>query len=416
MRFAAFGAMYAAQGVPEGLLYIAVPAWLAERGVSAAAIGAYIGVILVPWSLKLVNGAIMERWTFLAMGRRRPWVLAAQLGLIIALLGLAGIDDPVAALSAVTVLGVAINAGGAFQDVAVDGMAIDVFPRDEQARANGVMWGAKTLGIAASAAVAGWTLNAWGWSAACMATAAIVAAIMTFPLLLRERPGERLLPWSSGGAAPSSAARHIGRWAPILRQLIRATFTVRSGRLIAAIFIALAGYGAFISVLPVATVQTLGWRDTEFTDIAAAANLVGGVFGILIAGPLADKVQPARAAIMALAAMAALHAAAAAVPQAWEMRPVVIGYVLVYQVLFVQMSVAIYALAMRASDRAIAAAHFALFMAFVNLGTSAGAALMGPLRAVGQDVGILVAMAVLAAIALALFATLAPDPQTADSV
>ena len=49
VRFATGSIMYFAQGIPQGLLAIAIPAWLASQGVSAADIGSYLAVIMLPW-------------------------------------------------------------------------------------------------------------------------------------------------------------------------------------------------------------------------------------------------------------------------------------------------------------------------------------------------------------------------------
>lgn len=146
LRLSAFTALYAAQGLPYGLLSVAVPAHMAERGFSPAAIGSFIGITLLPWSLKLVNGPIMDRWSFLPMGRRRPWVLVAQAGMVVSSVAIAFLPNPLDHLGWLTALGFAINFFTAFQDVAVDGMAIDIIPVNQQARANGFMWGGKTLG------------------------------------------------------------------------------------------------------------------------------------------------------------------------------------------------------------------------------------------------------------------------------
>ncbi len=81
VRYATGSLMYFAQGIPQGLLAIAIPAWLASQGVSAADIGSYLAVIVLPWAFKLVTGPLMDRYEFLPMGRRRPWVIGAQLGL-----------------------------------------------------------------------------------------------------------------------------------------------------------------------------------------------------------------------------------------------------------------------------------------------------------------------------------------------
>ena len=83
LRYFTFAALYVAQGIPEGLLWYGIPAWLAMNGKSPAEIGSYVAVVGIPWSLKILNAPIMDRFTFLAMGRKRPWVLFGQFGLIV---------------------------------------------------------------------------------------------------------------------------------------------------------------------------------------------------------------------------------------------------------------------------------------------------------------------------------------------
>ena len=55
IRFTTGAIMYFAQGIPQGLLAIAIPAWLAGQGVSAADIGSYLAVIVLPRAFKLVT-------------------------------------------------------------------------------------------------------------------------------------------------------------------------------------------------------------------------------------------------------------------------------------------------------------------------------------------------------------------------
>ena len=48
LRFFSFTVLYIAQGFPFGLVTIALPAYLAEKGVSGGEIGAFIGVAMLP--------------------------------------------------------------------------------------------------------------------------------------------------------------------------------------------------------------------------------------------------------------------------------------------------------------------------------------------------------------------------------
>ena len=77
LRLTTVTAMYVAQGIQIGLLIVGLPGLprrarrLARRHRRHAS-----RALLLPWTLKLLYAPLMERYTFLAMGRRRPWMLA----------------------------------------------------------------------------------------------------------------------------------------------------------------------------------------------------------------------------------------------------------------------------------------------------------------------------------------------------
>ena len=174
VRYVTGSMMYFAQGIPMGLLSIAIPVWLASQGVSAGDIGSYLAVIVLPWAFKLITGPLMDRYEFLPMGRRRPWVIGAQLGLSLSLLALLYIERPTEQIGTLMLIGVLINIFAATQDVAVDGMSIDLTPVREQGRLNAFMSFGKAIGWASTAAVSGVLLTTLG-----LATTAIIAAAVS---------------------------------------------------------------------------------------------------------------------------------------------------------------------------------------------------------------------------------------------
>lgn len=395
--------LYAAQGAPEGLLYVAVPAWLASRGVDAAAIGGYIAIILLPWSLKLINGFLMDRITFLPMGRRRPWLIGAQAVLVLSLMAF-GLQAPQGHdLSYVTAVGFVVNLAAAFQDVAIDGMAIDVVPEGERAQANGFMWGGKTLGIAGASAASGYVIVHLGYGAAAIAIALFVGVVMVVPLLLRERPGERLLPWTEGQASAEARSRQLHGWAPIVRALLGALLKLSSLVFGLAIFLALIGYGLHTALAPVLAVQKLGFDQLVFGQLAAVANLLGGLFGIGLSGWIANRLGQRNALIVALVVMALLQGAVAIVPGALQFQAPFIVYMMGHSLLFVLMSVCIYAEAMSVSSPAVSATQFSVYMAILNLGTSFGAQRFGPVESGLGYPGVFMVAAVVSIVAAALF-------------
>jgi PAT family beta-lactamase induction signal transducer AmpG len=379
LRYLTFGALYVAQGIPEGLLIYALPAWLAMQGRTPAEIGTYLGITILPWSFKLVNAPFMDRFAFLPMGRRRPWVLFGQLGLVVTFLALSLIGDPSGNMTALCVLGFAVNFFAAFQDVAVDGMAIDVVPVEQQARANGIMWGSKTVGIATSVAVGSWLLNSWGFANTVVAYSIAIGLIMLFPLLLRERPGERLLPWTAGEASPVAVANQLHDWRSIFGSLIQVFFLPMSLLMGVAVFSAAIGKGLMDALLPVMTVQELGWADTAYSSTFATASLISGLLGMAIGGFLVDRFGRVRMMRAFLGGLVLLVGSMALAAPLWSGGSLVVAFIVGFYVIHVMLTISVFATAMQLCWKRVAATQFTLYMAISNLGLSVGAAWMGAL-------------------------------------
>lgn len=250
LRFATLFLLYFAQGLPFGLIDFALPAWLAQNGASAAAIGGILAMIILPWTFKLAYGFVMDRYAFLAMGRRRPWILAGQVGLFAVLVAMAIVNPTVGQVELLTVFAFLLGLTSAVQDVAVDGLAVDVLPAEEIERVNGFMFGGQAIGMAMGAAISGTLIAYQGLPAACLALAMMVGAILILVVSVRERPGERLLPWTSGAASQRNLELHLGAFAPIVRNLLRAMFTRQTLLLIPAFIAASAAWGIFLGLAP----------------------------------------------------------------------------------------------------------------------------------------------------------------------
>ena len=381
LRYFSFAALYVAQGIPEGLLWYAIPAWLAMNGKSPAEIGSYVAVIGIPWSLKIINAPIMDRFTFLPMGRRRPWVLFGQLGLILSFLSMSLILDPLNNLPVLMALGFMVSFFEVSQDIAVDGMAIDILPVDQQARANGLMWGSKTLGISASVATGSWIMSEYGYFYAIVSFSLIVSIIILIPLLLRERPCEKLLPWTKGEASKSAEKIQLHSWKTIFKSLVKVFFLPVSFMMGIAVFSFSIGRGLIDTVLPVFTVQGLGWADTHYSQIFATANLISGIGGMIIGGFLIDYFGKVKMISVYLTLLILLVGAMSFLNVYWQNDVFVMGFIIGFYVLITFTTIAIFASAMQLCWKRVAATQFTLYMAISNLGLAAGAAVMGQLKA-----------------------------------
>ena len=54
LRYVMFSVLYFAQGIPGGITYYAIPAWLAMNNKTPMEIASYSAVVLMPWSFKII--------------------------------------------------------------------------------------------------------------------------------------------------------------------------------------------------------------------------------------------------------------------------------------------------------------------------------------------------------------------------
>lgn len=380
LRFALLTSCYFAQGVPLGLLSVAIPPRLAELGYGVSDVALVGTVVGLPWAIKLLGGPFMDRFKFPAMGFRRPWVLAAQAGLTLSLIVLAfvplGADVSLVPLMAA---GFLVNAFAATQDVAVDGMAIDVLEMDERGRANAFMGFGQSAGRAAFGAVCGYLLAQWGLAVGAIACAATLAVVFVFATIVRERPGERLLPWTEGQATERAETDRRG-FRAIFTDLMRVLFLPMSLLLVAVEFINRVRDGMEVAVFPVFAVEQLGYTTIEYANFTAAVGLVSALAGAML-GFVIDRHGAKRFLLVALVGSATCHLVAGSLPSLWEdTEQILVLAGLIY--LFTQLIfVATIALFMNLCWPRIAATQFAIYMSLANLSRTAGS---GSMAAVGD--------------------------------
>jgi PAT family beta-lactamase induction signal transducer AmpG len=373
-RFGTGSLMYFAQGIPRGLLGIAMPTWLAAQGVGASEIASYLAVIILPWVFKLLSGPLMDRYEFLPMGRRRPWVLGAQLGLTLSLLALLLIDNPTEQIGLLMLCGVLINVFAATQDVAVDGMAIELVPEREQGRLNAFMSFGKAIGWAGSSAVSGIMLVTWGLGPTAVLAAIVCGAVFLAVLFVREREGERLLPWSRGAAGTVSAADRS--FMSVFRGLNAVLWTRVSIVVLIIMFFdgLVAGYGH--ALMPIAAVKLFGFTTPQWSQLVATMGLVGALLSLAI-GPLIDR-YGAKRMLLFTVSLVAVHAfVLAQTQQLWQDTTYVRVMLSIWVLMEPITMVCAIALAMAICSAQVSATQFAIYMSAANLGASVGSKAYG---------------------------------------
>ncbi len=175
-------------GLPFLLVFSTLSAWLSQVDISRTTIGmlSWVGTtysIKVFWApvVDRLPLPVLTRW----LGRRRSWMLLAQLGIAIGLLGLAQ-QDPGVALAPVVWLALLVAFSSATQDIAVDAWRIEAAPQREQ----GAMAAAYQMGYRIALIVAGagalYCAAEYSWAVAYSVMAACMAVGILTSLLTRE--------------------------------------------------------------------------------------------------------------------------------------------------------------------------------------------------------------------------------------
>jgi PAT family beta-lactamase induction signal transducer AmpG len=373
-RFGVATLLYFAQGIPKGLLQVAMPAWLASQGLSAYAIASYLSLVILPWVFKLFTGPLMDRYQYPAMGLRRPWVLGAQLGMALSLCLLTYVDDPVNQMGLLTAIAVFVNVFAATQDVAVDGMAIDLVPETEQGRINAFMSCGKAVGWSVSAALSGVMLGTVGLGSTALLGAGVSFLVFLIFLGVREREGERFLPWTSGESVAPQRKDHS------LLSLIRSLQGVLWTRSSRVVFLVLFFYGLISgygdALMPIAAIQLFQFTPEQWSGLVASMGLIGAFLALGI-GPLIDRFGVKRISILALGLVGA-HAMLLALTEFLWVNELYVQVMLSLWVLLDPLlMVCMIAIAMSICTRGISATQFAVYMSVANLGGSSGSKLYG---------------------------------------
>jgi len=207
-------ALYFCQGLPGGFLSKALPAILRLEGMSLATVG-FAGVLSLPWMLKLLWAPLVDRYGHAGFGRRRTWLVPAQLGMLAITLAFVWVQ-PRDGLVEVALMFLALNVFAATQDIAVDGLAVDLLRDRELAPGNAAQVSGFKLGNIVGGGVL-LAVTAWlGWSGAFAIMAVLIAAVLLMVLRIREPDS---LPSSDtlGGVLRSlwHALRRQGPWLPL---------------------------------------------------------------------------------------------------------------------------------------------------------------------------------------------------------
>lgn len=290
-------------GLPLLLVGGTFSAWLRDLGVELTAIGflSWVGMahsIKVLWA-PLIDRAplpLLSRW----LGRRRAWMLLAQLVIAVALLGMA-FTDPRENLTLVALWAVLAAFGSATQDVAIDAYRVEAEAKHRQgAMAATYVTGYRVAILAAGAgalhlaSLDSWTV-AYAAMAGLMGVGILTTLIIAEPAVHVTQSTMRLERRVSDYLAQTSHAgwrRNLTAWFIGAMVCPFAEFFQRYGKAALIILAFIATFrisDIFMGVMANPFYLDLGFSKAEIANIAAAFGLGMTLLGAALGGLLVAR-------------------------------------------------------------------------------------------------------------------------------
>lgn len=180
-----------ASGLPQPLVDATLATWLRKAGWTPEEIVQF-GWVTLPFVLKVLWAPVVDRLVPPLLGRRRGWLLLAQLAIIAGLVVLA-FSDPGGARWILVVSALLVAMASATQDLVVNGYTCDALPPERLPAGAGLwVWGYR-MAMPISSGLAVVIADHWGWSVAYLIMAAglvpgVVGTLLAPPPQRDEAP------------------------------------------------------------------------------------------------------------------------------------------------------------------------------------------------------------------------------------
>ena len=375
-RVITLSALYVAQGVPWGFITVTMVTFLAAEGADAGDLAYLLTLGTLPWSFKFLWGPIIDRFQMPKLGRRRPWILIAQTGMIALLVTMLMVPDLTNNISLLGALFFVYNVFTALQDVSTDALAVDVLQPHEFERVNSYMFTAKSLGGIVGGAGLGTIIGIVGIKGAFLIQIPILVLIMMVPLFMRERPGEKRFPWDEGEDGPfwndKSEENEESRDMFVILNNIKTAFSVRSAQLGIVVSLVISLAFILIPILPLLFLQELGWSQEEFNATKGGIILVVTMLGAMAGGELGRRFG-GKSMLMYAALSASLTSLVwGTFDNLWSEGWFMMLVWIVHTFLWAIVSICAYSLMMRVTWAEVGGTQFTAYMSMMNLSAIMG--------------------------------------------
>lgn len=301
-------------GLPFLLVFSTLSAWLRDAGISLGAIG-LLSYVLTAYSVKVLWAPVVDRLPLplltRLLGRRRAWMLLAQIAIAAGLYGMS-LQDPATSLSTLVWLALFTAFAGATQDIAIDAWRIEAAPDGRQdAMASAYQLGYR-IGLLAAGAGALYLAGTVDWHAAYRSMAALLGlGIVTTLLVAEPQAGtsaatraseQRVEAYLAARPHWPSPIRRLGAWVTEAIALPFVDFFARNG--VGLGFVILAFIGCFrltditMGVMSNPFYLDMGYSKQDIALIAKGYGVLASIAGIVAGGIAMARLGLMRALVL----------------------------------------------------------------------------------------------------------------------
>ena len=291
-------------GLPLLLIFSTLSLWLRDEDISRTTVG-FFSWVGITFSIKVLWAPVIDRfplpWLTRALGKRRSWMLLAQIGIASGLIGIA-LTDPGENIVRVAMLALLVAFSSATQDVAIDAYRIEAAPQDMQ----GAMAATYQLGyrIALLAAGAGALyiaeLVSWPMAYFAMAALMLVGIITVFsisePEVIRDRTAlereQHVVDYLTSKAHLPAPLRDFLGWfyGAVVSPFV--DFFARNGSMAIVILLFITVYrlsDITMGVMANVFYDDLGFTKIQIADVTKTFGVIVSIVGALLGGLLVAR-------------------------------------------------------------------------------------------------------------------------------
>lgn len=380
-RFGTVCALYFAQGVPWFFVATVLVTFLVDNGsMDDDQKLALISAGMIPWIAgKLLLGPVIDRFRFPMMGRRRPWVLVSQLGMMLTMAAFLLVDDPAEDLQTLGLFFLIHNIFAALQDVSSDALAVDTLSDAELPVANGLMFVAKGFGAMFAVLGLSRVLDESGFHAALQVQIVVLAVVMLIPLFVLERPGDRRFPWSGSNRAADTVTEDDTMTFGEILTGFRASVSDSAAKmalLLCTIMWIGGGMGTGLGIIDFQWeflfVDELGWDSQDFLDAKGLPVFMMTMLGFLVGGLLGSKFGSKRTLTYAVAVGTVMTVVWSMMRSQWSDSGMMLQIWLVWTLVWAIVGANLLAFLMSVTTKEVAGTQFSIYMTLINVGAFAG--------------------------------------------